>query len=37
MKEVTQIRRGEIVDGFECIREDYEFYSEFDGEPEQLL
>ena len=37
MKEVKQIRRDKVVDGLECIQEDFEFYYEFDGESVKLL
>lgn len=36
-KKIRYIRRGKVVDGLECIQEDFEINSEFDKEPVELL
>ena len=37
MEEVRQVRRGEVVNSFECKQEDLEFDTMFNGEPVKLL
>lgn len=37
MEEVRQIRRGEVMNGFECCQQDLKVNAEFDREPVELL
>lgn len=37
MKELRQIRRGKVLDGFECKQKDFEVYAKFHRKPVELL